>query len=123
MPQLINFLSGSNFQFSGPVSSTSSTLSIESDQREEGVKAVESQIEPPHHWQPSEESGAELRFPLPSPPTPCVSPHWLLHILPHTSLSSFQVSWLNLDGWIMTFPSCSAHWSVSLIFTYLRLES
>ena len=123
VPQLINLPSRSNFQFSGPVSSTSSTLRIESDRREEGVKAVESQIEPSHHWQPSEESGAELRFPLPSPPTPCVSHHWLLHILPHTLLSSCQISCLNLDGWIMTFPSCSAHWSVSLIFTYLLLES
>ena len=75
MPQLINLPSRSNFQFSRPVSSTSSTLRIESDRREEGVKAVESQIEPPLHWQPSEESGVEPCFPLPSPPTPCVSHH------------------------------------------------
>lgn len=71
------------------------------------MEVAESHVELPHPWCPLEDASAELCFPVSPLHASPMTGFFRYH--PHILLNSFQISRLNLDGWIMTFPSCSAH--------------
>lgn len=99
LPPLITILPRSNCQFPESMSSTSSTLRIESDPLEEGVKATGSQMEPSPSLASSRRGWCWAQFAIfPDCPfhTPPITSFFIHHT--HSLLSSFEIPWLTLHG-------------------------